>query len=105
MIATASVFKFKDQSQKAKAFVTFTIDEVLVIKGFKIIEGTNGLFLGVPQALNKSTGEYEDTCFPIEKEFREYLQGVAIEAFNAPPVHKAGNPAQVGKPASKKYGK
>lgn len=37
-----------NSSSKLKAFVTLVIDDLLEIDGFKVIDGSNGLFVSVP---------------------------------------------------------
>lgn len=64
-----------------KAFASITIDECFVVTGIKVLEGSKGLFIGMPS--NKtSEGEYKDIVFPIKKETREDLQKLIIEKYN-----------------------
>ena len=52
---------------KVRAFFDITTEDGLVVKGFKLIEGINGLFMSMPSE-KKEDGEYEYTCyFPKEK--------------------------------------
>ena len=43
-----SVRPLNNTSSKLKAFVTVTIDDIMDIEGFKIIDGSKGLFVSVP---------------------------------------------------------
>jgi stage V sporulation protein G len=43
-----SVRPLNNQNSKLKAFVTLTIDDIMDIEGFKVINGSNGLFVSVP---------------------------------------------------------
>ena len=43
-----SVRPLNNRNSKLKAFVTVTIDDIMDIEGFKIIDGSNGLFVSVP---------------------------------------------------------
>ena len=56
---------------KTRAFVQLTVNKVLSIDGFKIIEGSNGLFVAAPQhkGKNKEGGDawYDDVRFLGEK--------------------------------------
>lgn len=40
--------KLNNQSSKLKAFVSIVIDDIMEIDGFKIIDGSNGLFVSAP---------------------------------------------------------
>ena len=66
---------------KVKAFFDVEV-ESFTIKGFKLVDGANGLFVGNPSTKNKD-GEYKDSVF-IEKATKEKLTGLAIEC------HKSG---------------
>jgi DNA-binding cell septation regulator SpoVG len=72
---------------KVRAFFDIMTDEGFTIKGFKIIEGINGLFVGVPSQKGKDD-EYFDTIF-VAPELREELNHVALQAYgmeDAPPA-------------------
>lgn len=45
---TISVRPLKNPNSKLKAFVTVTIDDIMDLEGFKIIDGSKGLFVSVP---------------------------------------------------------
>jgi DNA-binding cell septation regulator SpoVG len=55
---SVNVFPFKGEG-KSKAFASLIVDGVMEIKGFKVVEGSNGLFVAVPQreGTKKDTGE------------------------------------------------
>ena len=50
-----------------------------IIKGFKIVEGINGLFVGMPSVQNKE-GEYYDSVL-ADKELRDELEKIAMRAY------------------------
>ena len=64
---------------KVRAFFDIMTDEGFTIKGFKIIEGINGLFVGVPSQKGKDD-EYFDTVF-IAPELREEVNHVALQTY------------------------
>lgn len=65
---------------KIKGIASITLDDCFVITGLKIVEGSNGLYVAMP---NRKTpaGEYKDTIYPITKEFRQILQDSVLKAF------------------------
>lgn len=67
---------------KVKAMASITLDSEFVVNGFKVIEGTNGVFVSNPSE-RRNTGEYKDTSFPITKDFREYLNRTILEAYKS----------------------
>ena len=69
----------KGQWGKLRAFFDLKTNDGFVIKGFKLVEGISGLFVGMPSTQGKD-GEYYDTVF-ADKELRDELQQVAIRAY------------------------
>ena len=69
----------KGEWGKLRAFFDLKTSEGFVIKGFKLVEGISGLFVGMPSTQGKD-GEYYDTIF-ADKDLREQLQQVALRAY------------------------
>ena len=76
------VYRNDENDTKVKAFVSLTIDNALAIKGIKVMEGKNGLFVSMPQRkdANAPSG-YRDLVFPITAEFREELFTNILKAY------------------------
>ncbi|MCL5071915.1 MAG: SpoVG family protein [Actinobacteria bacterium] len=70
LITEVKIFK-PQQEGKVKAYASITLGNVFVITDFKVLEGTNGLFVAMPS--KKQGEEYKDTAFPITKEARQEL--------------------------------
>ena len=64
---------------KLRAFFDLRTSDGVVIKGFKIVEGINGLFVGMPSVQNKE-GEYYDSVF-ADKDLRDELEKLAIREY------------------------
>ena len=64
---------------KVRAFFDLTTTEGFTIKGFKIIEGINGLFVSMPSQ-KSSDGEYYDSVY-ASKELREELNQMALNDY------------------------
>jgi len=67
------------QFGKLRAFFDLKTTDGFVIKGFKIVEGINGMFVGMPSNKNKE-GEYFDTIY-ADKELRAELEKLAMRAY------------------------
>lgn len=70
----------KFESHNIKAFATVTFDNVLVVSGFSVVMGKNGLFVSCPNSKGKD-GNYHDTVYPITAEGRKALNDKIIEAY------------------------
>ncbi len=66
---------------KVRAFFDLNTTEGFTIKGFKIIEGINGLFVSMPSQKG-SDGEYYDSIY-ASKELREELNKLALDAYGS----------------------
>ena len=66
--------------EKLKAFVNITFDDVFVVRGLKVIEGKNGLFVCMPSR-KLEDGTYKDIAHPISNEFRQQLETQVIEEY------------------------
>jgi len=67
---------------KLRAFFDVKTNEGIVIKGFKLVEGVNGLFVGMPSQKGKDD-EFFDTVF-MEREARDKLNDLAMDEYNNP---------------------
>ena len=65
---------------KVKAFFDLETEDGFTIKGFKVIEGANGLFAGFPSQKNKDD-EYNDTIF-ADKTLKQKVNQLALEHYN-----------------------
>jgi len=70
----------KGEWNKVKAFFNVETEEGFSMKGFKLVNGANGLFVGFPSQKDKE-GEYRDTIF-ASKQLRETLNALAIKEYN-----------------------
>ena len=64
---------------KVRAFFDLRTSDNFIIKGFKIIEGINGLFVGMPSSKNDQ-GEYFPTVWADESSKTE-LEQIAMHAY------------------------
>ena len=70
-----------DWGNKVKAILTIQSSEGFEMKNFKLVEGTNGFFVGSPSLKGKDD-QYHDTIW-IAKELREEVNKLASEFYDA----------------------
>ncbi len=73
------LYKF-DGEGPLKAICDLSIADQFLVKGFRIIEGKNGLFVGVPREQGKD-GKWYNRVFPLTSETRKYLDQVVLFAY------------------------
>ena len=69
----------KGEWGKLRAFFDLKTSDGFIIKGFKLVEGISGLFVGMPSTQGKD-GEYYDTIF-ADKDLRDELQQLALRSY------------------------
>lgn len=65
---------------KTVAFFDIQTEEGIIIKGFRIINGNNGLFVSSPDEKGRDGKYHERVTLP--KELRSSLENDAIEEYN-----------------------
>ncbi len=70
----------KGEWNKVRAFFDLETEEGFTIKGFKVVQGNDGMFVGFPSQKNKDD-EYQDTIF-ADKTLRQKVNQVALEYYN-----------------------
>ena len=66
---------------KVRAFFDIKTNEGFVIKGFKIMDGINGLFVSMPSQKGKED-EWFDTVW-LDKELRDELNQLALDGYGS----------------------
>lgn len=73
------LYRFNGDSA-LKAIVDIAIGEEFLVKGFRLVEGKNGLFVAVPRQAGKD-GKWYGTAFPLTEEAKKELDRIILEAF------------------------
>ena len=81
-ITSLRVRETKGERGGLKAIASVIIDNAFVVHDIKIIQGSKGLFIGMPsrKAFDLET-EYMDVAHPINQETRDMLQNIILEKY------------------------
>lgn len=71
---------FDSSTGNTKAFIDLATEEGIVIKGFKLVQGPTGLFVGAPSEKGKDGKWYESVIIP--KELKEDLNSMAQREYH-----------------------
>ena len=77
-IKVSRIYRF-DNDAKLKAFVDVDLGGV-VVKGLRIVDGSKGLFVGMPRHQGKD-GKWYDTVYPTTKEIKSQLSEIVLAAY------------------------
>ncbi|MFH1778789.1 MAG: SpoVG family protein [Candidatus Omnitrophota bacterium] len=72
------LYRFNGDSA-LKAIVDIAIGEEFLVKGFRVVEGKNGLFVAVPRQQGND-GKWYGTAFPLTDETKKELDRIILEA-------------------------
>lgn len=62
-----------------KGIASVSVNDEFAVRGLRIYEGENGLFVSMPS--RKTENGYEEICFPTTRESREALHSAVLEAY------------------------
>lgn len=65
-----------------KAIGSITLNDVLVIRGIRVMKDKNGNRLVTFPSREKSDGSYEDIAFPLTKEFYNSIRNAVLEEYD-----------------------
>ncbi len=69
-----------DGEGSLKAFCDLAIGEMLLVKGLRVVEGKNGLFVSMPRQQGKDAKWYESVV-ALTKEAKDEVSRVVLEAY------------------------
>jgi stage V sporulation protein G len=67
-------------TSKTLAFFDIQLDNEIIIKGFRIINGSKGLFISAPDEKGKD-GKFHETVI-LPKEMKSDLEKIALDEYN-----------------------
>lgn len=73
------LYKF-DNDGATKAICDVSISDEFLVKGFRIIEGKEGLFVGMPRDKGKD-GKWYNSVFPLTTAAREALEQALLAVY------------------------
>lgn len=79
-IQVARLFRVEKEGSKLKAFVDLSIGDSLIVKGFKVMQGQEGLFVSMPSQPGKD-GKWYQVALPTTKEKRQEISELILSAY------------------------
>ena len=68
------------EEDKLKAFASITFDNFFVVRGLKVIRGSQGYFVSMPSR-RRIDGSFQDLAHPINNEMRRKIEDAVLGAF------------------------
>ena len=84
-VTQVQVFPFKEGPSmgRMKGYATITLNDQFQIRGLRIMEGENGLFVGYPNDPFYKGDDFRSLCFPITRQLREHIENCVLEKYSA----------------------
>ena len=70
-----------DGTGATKAFADIGICDALIIKGFTVVEGKDGLFVMMPRESGKD-GKWYSVVVPLSREVKDEVERIVLEAYD-----------------------
>lgn len=84
-VTNVQVFPFKEGINMGhmKALATIVLNDQLQIRGLRVMEGENGLYVGYPNDPFYKGEDLRSICFPITRQLREHIENCVLEKYQA----------------------
>ena len=82
-ITEVRINRMKKNCGKLAAFASVTFDDVLVVRGFRVIQGEEGEAVVFPSQKGRNDDKYYDTVFALNRDFRESVSQKVLSEYNA----------------------
>jgi len=64
-----------------KAFCELLLLDTFVVKGLRVVDGKNGLFVSMPREKGRD-GKWYNTFYPVSRDVQKDLEGLILEQYN-----------------------
>ena len=85
VVTSVQVFPFKEGGTLGhmKGLATVVLNDALTIRGLRIMDGENGMFVGYPIDPFYKGEEFRSIVFPMTRELREQIENCVLEKYQA----------------------
>ena len=82
-VTNVKVFPFKEglSMGRFKAVANIVLNDQLLLRGLRVMDGENGLFVGYPFDPFRKGDEYSNIFFPMTRELRDEIETKVLEAY------------------------
>lgn len=84
-VTNVQVFPFKEGANigHMKGMATIVLNDQIQIRGLRIMEGENGMFVGYPIDTFYKGEDFRTVCLPITRQLREHIENCVLEKYHA----------------------
>ena len=84
-VTQVQVYPFEEGPSTGKmlAMASIVLNDQFQIRGLRIMEGENGLFVGYPNEPFYKGEDFRSVCFPMTRQLREHIENCVLEKYQA----------------------
>lgn len=84
-VTQVQVFPFKEGPSLGhlKGFAQVVLNDQMVIRGLRIMDGLNGLFVSYPLDPFYKGDDFKSICNPITRQLREHIENCVLDKYQA----------------------
>ena len=84
-VTQVQVYPFEEGPSTGKmlAMASIVLNDQLQVRGLRIMEGENGLFVGYPNEPFYKGEDFRSVCFPMTRQLREHIENCVLEKYQA----------------------
>ena len=84
-VTHVQVFPFKEGANigHMKGMATIVLNDQIQIRGLRIMEGENGMFVGYPIDTFYKGEDYRTVCLPMTRQLREHIENCVLAKYHA----------------------
>ena len=84
-VTNVQVFPFKEGANLGhmKGLATIVLNDQIQIRGLRVMDGENGMFVGYPVDPFFKGEEYRNVCVPMARNLREHIENCVLEKYQA----------------------
>lgn len=82
-VTNVQVYPFKEGANlgKTKALASVVLNDQMQVRGLRVVDGVNGLFVGYPNDPFYKGEDFRSICFPITRQLREHIENCVLERY------------------------
>lgn len=83
VVSEVKVFPFKEGPNlgSMKALVVIVLNDQFIVRGLRIMEGENGLYIVYPSDPFVKGDEFRSICTPLTRQLREHIENTVLEKY------------------------
>lgn len=84
-VTNVQVYPFKEGSNLGhmKGLASIVLNDQMLIRGLRIMDGENGLFIGYPNDPFYKGEDFRSICNPVTRQLREHIENCVLERYQA----------------------